>query len=444
MFGALTDSLQTAFTRLRGKHKLTEDNISDAVRQVRLALLEADVNYSVAKTFIKRVKEKAVGDQVLKSVQPGEQFVKVIHDELVALMGTDEGVLGLGGSPAVVMMCGLQGSGKTTHCAKLAKWLKKKGRCKAPLMVACDLQRPAAIKQLQTLGQQIQVEVFTLEGEQDPVKVAQASLLYAREQGCDLVLLDTAGRLAIDEALMAELKSIQAVAQPDDVLFVANGATGQDAVNTAAAFAEQVEITGSILTMLDSNVRGGAAISIREVTGKPLLFEGIGEKVDDLQLFNPNSMADRILGMGDTINLVRRAQEHIDEDQAADIERKMRDASFTYDDYLQQMQMVKKMGSFKSLLKMLPGIGDKLEKLPLDEKEFVRVEAMILSMTPAERLCRCELSPSRRRRLAAGSGTGIEDVNKLIKSFRQAKKFCKNLPNMNKLQKKMMGGAAWR
>lgn len=443
MLGALTDKMHALLSKMAGKHKLTEENISEAVSEVRLALLEADVNYSVAKTLVKRVKEKALGDIVIKSVTPGQQFIKIVHDELAALMGEGEAPLNLADKPAVIMVCGLQGTGKTTHCAKLAKYLKKKGESKNPLLAACDLQRPAAVDQLMTLGSQINVPVFAMTEEKDPVKVAKESLAFAKKNGHDVLIVDTAGRLHIDDELMQQLQRVHAVLNPSEVLFVANATTGQDAVATATEFNKRVGITGSILTMLDGNARGGAAISIREVTGKPLKFEGVGEKLDDIQLFNPSSMADRILGMGDTINLVKKAQEHIDEDKAKELEKKIRSATFTYDDYLTQIQMVKKMGSIKSLLGMLPGLGRNLSSLDFDDKEFFKVEAIIQSMTPDERMEKCELAVSRRKRLCKGSGTTMEDVNKLAKSFKQAKQFFKNMPNMKTLEK-MMGGSLWR
>lgn len=444
MLGVLTEKMQGMLAKLAGKSKLTEANIADAVSEVRLALLEADVNYGVAKILVKRIKEKTLGDAVIKSVTPGQQFIKIVHDELVALMGGQEVSLNIQGEnkPAVIMMCGLQGAGKTTHCAKLAKFLKKKGECKNPLLAACDLQRPAAIEQLKTLGTQIGVPVFSLPGESDPVKVAQAALKEAKKNGHDLLIVDTAGRLHIDEELMQQLEKVKQVLSPSEVLFVANATTGQDAVNAAAEFHKRVSITGSILTMLDGNTRGGAAISIREVTGQPLKFEGIGERVDDIQIFNPRSMADRILGMGDTINLVKKAQEHINEEDAKKLEKKIRSATFTYEDYLNQIQMVKKMGSVKSLLGMLPGMSN-LRNMDFDDKEFFKVEAIIQSMTIDERTETCELIVPRRKRIAKGSGTHIDDVNKLVKSFKQAKQFFKNMPNMKNLEK-MMGGSLWR
>ena len=436
MFDLLTSQLQNVFDKLKGKRRLTEENLKEAIREVRVALLNADVNYGVTKTFVKRVKEKACGDEVIKSVTPGQQFIKVVHDELVALMGSKESKLNLDNDLSVIMVCGLQGSGKTTQCVKLAKYLKKLG--KKPLLVACDLQRLAAIDQLKTLSAQIQVPVYSIPQEDNPVKVAKKSL--KESDGYDVCIVDTAGRLHIDKEMMQELVDIRSVLSPHDILFVANAATGQDAVITATEFNNQIEITGTILTMLDGNTRGGAAISIREVTGKPLLFEGIGEKLDDFQLFNPDSMADRILGMGDTINLVRKAQEHVDDELAKDMEKKLRKASFTYEDYIKQMSIVKKMGSMKSLLKMIPGFSSNIDSLDVADKQFAKIEAIILSMTPDERLCNEELTVSRRKRIANGSGTKIEDVNKLIKTFKQMKQFCKNMPNMKNLEK-MMGGS---
>lgn len=443
MLGALTEKMQGLFSKLAGKKKLTEDNISEAVSEVRLALLEADVNYSVAKALIKRIKEKAVGDEVIKSVTPGQQFIKVVHDELVALMGASEASIDTQKKPTIIMMCGLQGSGKTTHCAKLAKFLKKKGQFKNPIIAACDLQRPAAIHQLCILGEQIGVPVFSIKEEKDPLRVAKGALEKAKSDQHDLLIVDTAGRLHIDEEMMQQLEKIKALLNPSEILFVANATTGQDAVNVASTFDKRVAITGTILTMLDGNARAGAAISIREVTGKPLKFEGIGEKLDDIQVFNPSSMADRILGMGDTINLVKKAQEHISEDEAKKLEKKIRTATFTYEDYLSQIQAVKKMGSIKGLMGMLPGVGQGLAALEHSDKEFAKVEAIIQSMTPDERTEKEELSPSRRNRIAKGSGTDVADVNKLAKSFKQARQFFKNMPNMKSLQK-MMGGFQWR
>lgn len=436
MLGSLTEKFQQMFSGLMGSKSLTEDNISDAVRQVRLALLDADVNYSVASNFVKRVKEKAIGGDVTKSVSPGQQFIKLVHEELVALMGAEESPLSSQGSPTVLLLCGLQGSGKTTQCAKLAAYLKKQHPGKRTLLAACDLQRPAAIEQLKKLGSQIEVPVFSIDGEKNPVRVAKEALQKAKNEGFDTLIVDTAGRLHIDEALMGELVEIKTVTQPHEVLFVASAATGQDAVKTAVEFDKHVEITGAILTMLDGSARAGAAISIREVTNKPLKFEGIGEKIGDLQPFNPHSMADRILGMGDVINLVRKAQENIDEEESKALEKKILKASFTYDDYLKQMAMVKRMGSFKSLLKMLPGMSG-LGEIDFDEKEFNKIEAMITSMTMQERVEKVELVPSRRRRIATGAGVSIDDVNRMVKGFKKIKEFCKQMPSLkNQMMKK--------
>jgi signal recognition particle subunit SRP54 len=446
MFGSLTEKFQQMFSGLMGKKTLTEDNISDAVRQVRLALLDADVNYSVTSNFVKRVKEKAVGDDVIKSVSPGQQFIKLVHEELVALMGTEESVLELQGMPHVILLCGLQGSGKTTHCAKLAAYLQKKHPNKRTLLAACDLQRPAAIDQLKKLASQIDVPVFSIEGEKNPIRVAKEALQKAKTEGYDTLIVDTAGRLAIDEELMQQLVEIKSAVQPHEILFVASAATGQDAVKTAVEFDKHVQISGTILTMLDGNARAGAAISIREVTNKPLKFEGIGEKIGDIQPFNPHSMADRILGMGDVINLVRKAEETMDEEESKALEKKILKAAFTYDDYLKQMAMVKRMGSFKSLLKMLPGMSN-LGDMDFDEKEFNKIEAMITSMTIKERMELVELVPSRRRRIALGSGTTIDDVNRMVKGFKKLKQFCKEMPGIKNQMKKgkdpfggMMGG----
>ncbi|MCB1115263.1 MAG: signal recognition particle protein [Chlamydiia bacterium] len=429
MFSGLTEKFQNVFTALGSKKTLTEENISDAVREVRMALLDADVNYSVAKDFIKQVKEKALGEAVIKSVAAGDQFTKVIHDELKALMGGEEGALKLGNRPSVILMCGLQGSGKTTQSAKLALYLKKQN--KKVMIAACDLQRPAAIDQLETLGSQVEVPIYADRDQKNPVKVAKGALDKAKKEAFDVLIIDTAGRLHIDDDLMKELTKIKKETEPHDVLFVANAATGQDAVKTAAEFDQQIAITGTILTMLDGNTRAGAAISIRAVTGKPLLFEGIGEKVTDFQLFNPQSMADRILGMGDVINLVKKAEEHIDEKEAEKLKKKLLKATFTYDDFLKQMRSIKKMGSFKSLLSMMPGFSN-LGEFEVPEGEMGKIEAMILSMTQDERLGLDELLPARRRRIAIGSGTSIDDVNKMIKNFKRIKQMMKKMPGMKK------------
>ena len=442
MFGALTQKLQGLFSSLSGKKTLTEDNIAEAVVDVRLALLDADVNYAVVSNFVKRVKEKALGDPVLKSVRPGEQFIKLVHDELIALMGGQEEPLDLNGKLSVILLCGLQGSGKTTTCAKLAAYIRAHEKHKKILIAACDLQRPAAVEQLKTLGASIQVPVFSMEGATDALHTAKKALEKAHAEQFDVLIVDTAGRLHVDETLMKELVSLRTLLTPREVLFVANATTGQDAVRTAAEFDQSVQITGTILTMLDGNARAGAAISIREVTQKPLKFEGVGEKIGDLQLFNPRSMADRILGMGDVINLVKKAEQHFDEKESAQMEEKLRKASFTYRDYLKQMGMVKKMGSFKSLLKMIPGLGD-LKDIDFSEKQFSQMEAIILSMTPDERDEKEELIPGRRRRIAKGSGVHVDEVNRMVKGFKRVKQQMSDMKGLAGIKNQMKGNK-WR
>ncbi|QVL57236.1 MAG: signal recognition particle protein [Simkaniaceae bacterium] len=429
MFGGITEKFQNVFTALGSKKKLTDENISDAVREVRLALLDADVNYTVAKNFIKKVKEKSLGEEVTKSVAAGDQFTKIIHDELKALMGGDEAPLNIGHRPSVILMCGLQGSGKTTQSAKLALHLKKQN--KKVLIAACDLQRPAAIDQLETLGGQVEVPIYADRDQKNPVKVAKGALDKAKKEAFDILIIDTAGRLHIDDDLMKELGKIKGAVDPHEILFVANAATGQDAVKTAAEFDGQISITGTILTMLDGNTRAGAAISIREITGKPLKFEGVGEKVTDFQLFNPQSMADRILGMGDVINLVKKAEEHVNQEDAEKLQKKLLKASFTFDDFLKQMRQIKKMGSLKSLLSMMPGFSN-MGDFEVSDKEMGKIEAIILSMTQDERLGLDELTPPRRRRIATGSGSSIDDVNRMIKNFKRIKQMMKKMPGMKK------------
>lgn len=424
MFSGISKKFQAIFSSLASSKKINEQNIADAVREIRLALLDADVGYGVAKDFINRVKEKALGEEVLKSVSPKEQFIKIVHDELTLLMGKEERALQIDFHPAVILLCGLQGSGKTTQAAKLAYFLKQQQ--KKPLLAACDLQRPAAIDQLEKLAAQIEVSLFSMKEEKVPLKVAKGALEKARKEGFDVLIVDTAGRLHLDESLMKELKEIKETIHPHETLFVASAAIGQDAVKTAAAFNEKIEITGTILTMLDGNTRAGAAISIREVTGKPLLFEGIGEKIGDFQPFHPKSMADRILGMGDVINLVRKAKQQFDEKETEQLEKKLKKASFTFSDFLKQMRSLKKMGSFKSLLQMLPGFSQ-LEGLEPSEGELKKTEAIILSMTPDEREGKCELCPIRRKRIQKGSGTTIDDVNRLIKNFKRMQQFAKQM-----------------
>ncbi len=441
MLGTVTEKFQNLATRLSRKKTLTEENIRDAVRDVRLALLEADVNFGVVSRLVKRVKEKAIGETNIKSVSTGDQFIKIVHEELVALMGGEEPKLHMKGDPAVIMLCGLQGAGKTTTCAKLALHLKKKQYGKNPLIAACDLQRAAAVHQLKILGESVEIPVFSLEGEKSPLKVAKKAYKHAKENGHDLLILDTAGRLHVDKELMRELTAIKKELNPQEILFVASASMGQDAVKAASAFDEAVGLTGSILTMLDGNARAGAAISILEVTGKPLKFEGVGEKLTEFQHFNPSSMADRILGMGDVINLVKQAEEHFDIEESEKLEKKLRKAEFTFGDFLKQMKAIKRMGSIKGLMKMLPGTSG-MGNLDLSEKEFTQTEAIILSMTPDEREDVVELLPSRRRRIAKGSGTNIDRVNSIIKRFKQMKKFLKKIPKSEKKLSKLAGKLA--
>ncbi len=446
MFEALTDKFKGLFSKLAREKQFTEKNIAEAVKEVRLALLEADVNYSVAGELVERIKNEALGDKVLKSVSPTQQFVKIVYDELVKIMGSEEAPLNLQGRPAVMMVCGLQGSGKTTLCAKLAHFLKKEKR--KILLAACDLQRPAAVEQLKQLGQKIETEVFSIEGEKNPTRVAKKALEKAKEEFYDLLIVDTAGRLHIDEELMDELQKIKAIVEPHEILFVANATTGQDAVNAASAFNEKISITGSVLTMLDGNARAGAALSVRQVTQKPLKFEGVGEKIEDLQVFNPESMADRILGRGDVINLVKKAKEHIDEEESEKLEKKLRKATFNYEDYLKQMRMIQKMGSVKGLLKMIPGLSS-LKNFDASDSQLKKLEAMILSMTIEERQEKTDLTHARRKRVAKGSGNRLEDVNRMVKSFKQMKLFMKNMPSKGAIpdmqqMKEQLGRMPWR
>lgn len=441
MFDNIANKFTELFSSLTNKKLLTEENISDAVRKARLAFLDADVNYSVASQFVKRVKSKALGADIVKSVSASDQFIKIVHEELIELMGSDEAEIKLGPVPSVILLCGLQGSGKTTTSGKLAYFLQKQK--KKVLVAACDLQRPAAVEQLKRVCSEKNIPVFAIEGEKKPLKVAKEALNQARKEGADVLIVDTAGRLHVDENLMNELESIKDALNPQEVLFIANATTGQDAVKTAKQFDEKIGITGSVLTMLDGSARAGAAISIVEITQKPLKLEGVGERIDDLQIFNPRSMADRILGMGDVVNLVKKAEEVMDEKEREKLEKKIRKASFTYDDYLKQMGMIKKMGSFKNLMKMIPGLPS-LGDLDVSEKEFIKTEAIIQSMTQEEREEKIELIPSRRRRIAEGSGTKIEDVNRLVKGFKKLKKMFKSMPKSMKSMSNLKETMQWQ
>jgi len=435
LFESLQERLQEAFKRLRGKGKLTESDVNEALREVRLALLEADVNFKVVKSFISRVKERAVGQEVLETLNPAQMVIKIVYEELVALMGGQGVGLNMADRPpTIVMLCGLQGSGKTTHAAKLAVKLKKEG--KRPLLVAADVYRPAAIKQLQVLGEQAGVPVYA-EGDQvSPVDIAQHAVEYAAQERRDVIIIDTAGRLTIDEELMEELKQIKARVKPHDTLLVIDAMIGQDAVTTAEHFHEKLGIDGVILTKLDGDTRGGAALSVREVTGRPIKFVGVGEKLDALEPFHPDRMASRILGMGDVLTLIEKAQEQVDRKQAEEMARKMLKAEFDFEDFLEQLRAMQRMGPLQELLKMLPGVGAQLKDINVDEKELKHIEAIILSMTPKERRNPEIINVRRRERIARGSGRPIAEVHRLIKQFEQARKLMKQLGGMEKMLKR--------
>ena len=422
-FEGLSEKLSAAFKKLKSKGKLNEDDIKVAMREVRLALLEADVNYKVVKDFVKSVSERAVGVEVLESLTPAQQVIKIVNDELCKLMGSENAKIQFPSRPpCVVMMCGLQGSGKTTHSAKLAKYFKSQGR--HPLLVACDVYRPAAIDQLKVVGAQAEVPVFEL-GQIDPVEIARKAIVYAKDHGNDLVLLDTAGRLHIDEQLMEELQRMKAEVNPAEILLVVDSMTGQDAVNVAESFDQTLGITGVILTKLDGDTRGGAALSVLAVTGKPVKCAGIGEKLDDLEPFHPERMASRILGMGDVLTLIEKAQITMDEKKTGEMIEKLKQSSFDMNDLLENMQQIKKMGPLKQIIGMIPGIGDKVKDEDIDDRQMVRVEALITSMTPEERANPKIINPSRKRRIANGSGMKVEDVNRLLKQFETMQKMMK-------------------
>lgn len=437
MFDSLSEKLQGVFQKLRGKGRITEADVNEAMREVRLALLEADVNFKVVKDFIARVKEQAIGGDVLESLTPDQQVVKIVHDELINLLGGEEDTqIRLAPTPpTVLMLCGLQGAGKTTLCGKLALYYKKQGR--NPLMVACDIYRPAAIKQLQVLGQQINIPVFTLPQELDkaPPTIARQAIQQAEQNGNDIVLLDTAGRLHIDEDLMDELGQMKAWVKPHEILLVVDAMVGQDAVNFAQQFNEKLGLSGFVMTKMDGDTRGGAALSIKEVTGVPIKFLGVGEKLDALEAFHADRLASRILGMGDILSLIEKAQEAVDEKQAAELERKLRERKFDLNDFLEQMQQVKKLGPIENILKMLPGVNNKmLEEVNIDPKILARKEAIVRSMTPRERSQPALINGSRRRRIAAGSGHSVQEVNQFLNEFEQMKKA------INSMMGQMPGG----
>lgn len=440
-FEGLSERLENSFKKLRAKGKLTEADVKEAMREVRLALLEADVNYKVAKDFTKKVTERAVGEDVMESLTPGQMVIKIVNEELTALMGGNESRLAIANHPpTVVMMCGLQGSGKTTHSAKLALKLKNEGH--RPMLVACDIYRPAAIKQLQVVGEQVGVPVFEM-GTENPVKIAEEAIKYAKDHGNDYVFLDTAGRLHIDEQLMQELQNIRSTVHPNEILLVIDAMTGQDAVNVAKSFNETLGIDGVILTKLDGDTRGGAALSVRAVTGKPIKFVGTGEKLGDLETFHPIRMASRILGMGDVLSFIERAEQTLDEKKAAELEKKLAKNKFDLNDLLDQFDQIERMGSLKDTIKMIPGIGSKIKDEDIDENAFTRFKSIIYSMTFEERKNPDIINSSRKRRIAAGCGMKVEDVNKLLSQFKQMKKMMSQFggrkgPKVSKKMRRMM------
>jgi signal recognition particle subunit SRP54 len=424
-FDGLADKLSAAFKKLRSKGKLTEQDVKDGMREVRLALLEADVNFKVAKDFTAKVTERAIGVEVLESLTPAQQVIKIVNEELTALMGGEQSKISMASKPpTVILLCGLQGSGKTTHAAKLAAMFKKQGR--RPLLVACDVYRPAAIKQLQVVGEKVDTPVFEM-GTGNPVKIAKAAVAHAKDHGSDIVIIDTAGRLHIDTELMDELKNIKKQVEPNEILLVVDAMTGQDAVNVASSFNEALGIDGVILTKLDGDTRGGAALSVRAVTGKPIKLVGMGEKLDELEPFYPDRMASRILGMGDMLTLIDKAQEQFDSKKAAEMSKKIKSNSFDFNDLLDNLRQMRKMGPLKNMLEMMPGVGNQIKDADIDERQFYRIESIITSMTPKERAKPDLINPSRKRRIATGSGTRVEDVNRLLKQIEQMRKMMKQM-----------------
>ncbi len=441
MFDNLTDKFDRAFKVLKGQGQITEVNVAETLKEVRRALLDADVNFKIAKDFANDVKEKALGQQVLTAVKPNELLVKITHDSLVELMGGEKEDIDIQGNPAIVLMSGLQGSGKTTFSGKLANFIKNK-KGKNPLLVACDVYRPAAINQLHVVGEQIGVEVFSDLDEKNPVKIAERAIQHAKSNGNNVVIIDTAGRLAIDEQMMTEISSIKSAVKPNETLFVVDAMTGQDAVNTAKAFNDQLNFDGVVLTKLDGDTRGGAAISIKAVVDKPIKFIGTGEKMEAMDVFYPKRMADRILGMGDVVSLVERAQEQYDEEKARKLQKKIAKNEFNFDDFLDQIQQIKKMGNMKDLMGMIPGMGKAMKNLDVDDDAFKGIEAIIHSMTPEERADHKILNGSRRKRIAGGSGSSVQDVNKLVKQFEETRKMMhmmSNKKNMANLMQQMGG-----
>lgn len=436
MFENLSERLERSFKLLKGQGKITEINVAETLKDVRRALLDADVNYKVAKQFTDTVKAKALGQNVINAIKPSELMVKIVHDELTQLMGGETAQINLSGNPTVILMSGLQGSGKTTFSGKIAKKLKSE-KAKRPLLVACDVYRPAAIEQLKVLGSQIEVPVYTEEGNNNPVQIAQNAIQYAKANHLDLVIVDTAGRLAVDEQMMNEIEAIKKAIKPNETLFVVDSMTGQDAVNTAKEFNDRLDFDGVVLTKLDGDTRGGAALSIRSVVTKPIKFVGTGEKLDALDLFHPSRMADRILGMGDIVSLVEKAQQQYDEKEARELQRKIAKNQFNFNDFLNQIQQIKKMGNLKDLASMIPGVGKAIKDLDIDDNAFKGIEAIIRSMTEAERANPEIINGSRRQRIAKGSGTTLQEVNRLLKQFEETRKMMKMATTMKNPMKMM-------
>ena len=436
MFENLSERLERSFKLLKGQGKITEINVAETLKDVRRALLDADVNYKVAKQFTDTVKAKALGQNVINAIKPSELMVKIVHDELTQLMGGETAQINLSGNPTVILMSGLQGSGKTTFSGKIAKKLKSE-KAKRPLLVACDVYRPAAIEQLKVLGSQIEVPVYTEEGNNNPVQIAQNAIQYAKANHLDLVIVDTAGRLAVDEQMMNEIEAIKKAIKPNETVFVVDSMTGQDAVNTAKEFNDRLDFDGVVLTKLDGDTRGGAALSIRSVVTKPIKFVGTGEKLDALDLFHPSRMADRILGMGDIVSLVEKAQQQYDEKEARELQRKIAKNQFNFNDFLNQIQQIKKMGNLKDLASMIPGVGKAIKDLDIDDNAFKGIEAIIRSMTEAERANPEIINGSRRQRIAKGSGTTLQEVNRLLKQFEETRKMMKMATTMKNPMKMM-------
>ncbi len=436
MFENLSERLERSFKLLKGQGKITEINVAETLKDVRRALLDADVNYKVAKQFTDTVKSKALGQNVINAIKPSELMVKIVHDELTQLMGGETAQINLSGNPTVILMSGLQGSGKTTFSGKIAKKLKSE-KAKRPLLVACDVYRPAAIEQLKVLGSQIDVPVYTEENNNNPVQIAQNAIQYAKANHLDLVIVDTAGRLAVDEQMMNEIEAIKKAIKPNETLFVVDSMTGQDAVNTAKEFNDRLDFDGVVLTKLDGDTRGGAALSIRSVVTKPIKFVGTGEKLDALDLFHPSRMADRILGMGDIVSLVEKAQQQYDEKEARELQRKIAKNQFNFNDFLNQIQQIKKMGNLKDLASMIPGVGKAIKDLDIDDNAFKGIEAIIRSMTEAERTSPEIINGSRRQRIAKGSGTSLQEVNRLLKQFEETRKMMKMATTMKNPMKMM-------